>query len=312
MTESGGSPHLPPGGSSEQLDEFRALVRSAFEQAQRSGKQNWEEMTSAVLKNRLLSITKGQFSQERYGSPSFIHLARRVPDLLEVLDDSPPFRFRITSPTTRTAIASPPEAETQMEAEDTFASLIKGDLRRIRIRDDLWRAIMDYSSHDTYVLDPDTGLARPSTALDSALPNLPTVSREEVAAWRNEFIQILDASIRTRFPEELNNWARTGQQSNLPGSIRGSWAEFSKRKVINKLFEWFKEREQPPPKDMIFATEGRDIPTSRVISEVVQTRRLRDLVIQAVRAMSYEELSRVPLPASVVLRITDRRSGEDD
>ena len=47
--------------SSEQLDEFRALIRSAFEQAQRSGKRDWEEMTSAVEKNRLSNITEDKF-----------------------------------------------------------------------------------------------------------------------------------------------------------------------------------------------------------------------------------------------------------
>ena len=157
----------------EQLDEFRALIRSAFEQAQRSGKRDWEEMTSAVLKNRLLNITEGEFSQARYGSPSFINLVRRV-DLLEVLDDYPPFRLRIISPvTTQADIAPPPEDETQIDTKDAFASLLQGDLRHVRIRDDLWRAIIDYSSGNTYVLDANTGLARPKTASDLTRRNSP-------------------------------------------------------------------------------------------------------------------------------------------
>ena len=312
MTESEGSTPLKPSGPDELLDEFRTLVRSAFEQAQRKGKQDWEEMTSAVLKNRLLGITNGQFSQDRYGSPSFIHLVRRVPDLLEVLDDSPPFHLRIRSPAAQSGIASPPATEIITEAEDTFASTLRGDLRRIRIRDDLWHAVMDYSSHDAYVLDSDTGLARAQKSTDYDLANLPTVSRDEVVSWRREFIETLETSIRTRFSDELDEWARTGRQSDLPGSIRGLWAGFNKRKVIDSLIGWFKERKQAPPKDMIFATDGRDAPSSRAISEVVQTRRLRDLVIRAVRAMTYEELSQVALPASVILRITGRRSGEDE
>jgi len=52
---------LRTGGASTELDEFRTLVRIAFGQAQQSGKPNWEEMTSAVLKNRLLNLTQGQF-----------------------------------------------------------------------------------------------------------------------------------------------------------------------------------------------------------------------------------------------------------
>lgn len=313
MTENEGETRLPPGAEGEQLDEFRTLVRSAFEQAQRKGKQDWEEMTSAVLKNRLLSITEGQFSQERYGSRSFINLVRRVPDLLEVLEDNPPFRLRIISPDIDTSPVTERDVLTPIEAEGPFTSLMKGDLRRVRIRDDLWRAVIDYSSHDSYVLDPDTGLARPKRASDADLPIIPTVSQEEVFAWRNEFIQSLDGPIRDRFAEELDDWVNgKGRQSDLPGSVRGPWAEFNKRKVINKLLDWFKERGKSPPKDMIFATEQHNIPSSGVISEVVQTRRLRDLVIQAVRAMTYEELSQVSLPASVILRISGRRSGEDE
>src|ERR1022692_2934383 len=177
MTDDGGSALPAPDSPVEQLDEFRALVRSAFEQAQQGGKQDWEEMTSAVLKNRLLNITKGQFSQARYGSPSFINLVRRVSDLLEIIDNSPPFHLRIISPDTVQAgeIISL-EAGVQADSPGEFASLMKGDLRRRRIRDDLWHAIIDYSSGNAYVLDTNTGLARPKTVSDPSLPQLPTAS----------------------------------------------------------------------------------------------------------------------------------------
>ena len=314
MTDDGDSTLPAPDSPVEQLDEFRALVRSAFEQAQRKGKQDWEEMTSAVLKNRLLNITEGQFSQARYGSPSFINLVRRVPDLLEIIDNSPPFHLRIISPdTTQAGELVSQDAGVQTGAPGEFASLMKGDLRRIRIRDDLWHAIVDYSSGNTYVLDADTGLARSKTASDPSLPQLPTASREEISAWRQEFIESLDPSGKARYADELENWVTgRGRQSDLPGPIRGLWAEFIKRKVINRLLDWFYERSQAAPNDMIFATARRRTPTSDVIGQVVQTRHLRDLIIRAVRIMTYEELSQVSLPAAVVLRISGGRQGEND
>jgi hypothetical protein len=271
-------------------------------------------MTSAVLKNRLLNITNGEFSQSRYGSPSFIHLVRRVPDLLEIVRDNAPFRLRIISPVaTETSMDALPESGPQSESENAFSSLLRGDLRRVRIRDDLWHAIIDYSSGNIYVIDSDTGLARPQAATDLNLPQLPTVSREEVSSWRHEFVESLDPSVRARFNDELEDWIEGGgRRSDLPGSARAPWAAFLKRKVIDVLLNWFKEHGQFPPKDMIFAAKQDNIPSSDAIEEVVQTRRLRDLIIQAVRAMTYEELSQVSLPASVVLRITRRTPGEDD
>ena len=65
--------------------------------------------------------------------------------------------------------------------------------------------------------------------------------------------------MRDRFADELERWAVAGgRQSDLPGSVRGLWAEFIKLKVIHVLLDWFKERGQLPPKDMIFATERRN------------------------------------------------------
>jgi hypothetical protein len=298
----------------EQLDEFRALVRSAFEEAHSKGKKDWETMTSAVLKNRLLNITRGQFSQDRYGSASFIHLVRRVPDLLDIVSTTPPFVLQIKSPISeQDEIISTPEDTTSPVGEDAFGTLLKSDLRQVRIRDDLWRAIVDYTSGSTYVLDSDTGLARPTRGNDLTLPQLPTASREEVSSWRHEFSESLRPTVDGRVVAEIEAWADgRGRQSDLPRLFRGKWAEFIKRKVIHILLGWFKERGMLPPTDMVFVTEGQGLPSSEAISEVVRTRQLRDLIIHAVRAMNYEELSQISLPASVVLRISERNPGRDD
>jgi hypothetical protein len=301
-------------GPDEGLDEFRTLVREAFERAQSSGKPDWGEMTSAVLKNRLLSISEGEFSQDRYGSPSFIHLVRRVPDLLDIVNDNPPFRLRIKTPITEQADIDPAqESPTTPASEDTLTVREKGHGRRTRIRDDLWRAVMDYGSGNVYVFDPDTGLARPRISSDLTLPQIPTISRGEVESWRHEFIESLEPSVKTEFSDELEAWADgRGRQSDLPGPTRGPWAKFTQGNVIQILLTWFRGQGISPPSDMVFATESRNLPSSEAIGEVVQTRRLRELIIRAVREMTYEELSQVPLPASLVLRISGRWPGQDD
>jgi hypothetical protein len=300
--DSDGAPPAEVG--QEPLEEFRALVRAAFEQAQSSGKQNWDEMTSAVLKNRLLNLTDREFSENRYGSPSFIHLVRRVPDLLSVEDDYPPFRLKIRAPlVNQSAVDSssgslPPSADV-----DSFSAPARGDWPKTRIRDDLWRAVVDYGSRATYVLDPETGLARPKEAEDGDFPEIPTVSAEEVRAWRQEFFDSLSELTQTRFGDELREWLDgRGRQSDLPRPVRGRWAEYFKRHIAAILFDWFRAH-GGPPNDMFVDSVPRNLPPSEAIDELVRTRQLRDLIIRAARTMTYEELSQVHIPASALLHL---------
>lgn len=313
MTDDGDMASPTSDSQHADLDEFRALVRAAFEQALNGGKANWQEMTSAVLKNRLLNLTQGQFTEHRYGSPTFIHLVRRVPDMLDVLNDSPPFTLRIKVPLTEQGdVGRTTEGLPQPVSEDTFTTLTGSDWRKARIRDDLWHAIIDYGSGNAYVLDSDTGRTRPRTSDDSDLPEAPTVSRDDVASWRREFIASLESPAKDRFADELEAWAQgRGRQSDLPRAVRGHWAEFVKTRVSHLLLAWFKALGQPPPTDMIQIAEGHRTSTPEAIDEVVQTRQLRDYIIRAVRMMTYEELAQIPLPASVLLRVSSRRVGQD-
>lgn len=293
-----------------QLDEFRDLVRAAFEQAMNSGKVDWDEMTSAVLKNRLLSLTGRQFSQSRYGSPSFIHLVRRVPDLLEVIDERPPFLLKLRTPITeQTPLGPNPDTVPQPVDQELFAALNEGDWHRIRIRDDLWQAIIDYRSNHTYILDPNTGLARPKEPSDSELPEFPTASQEDLRQWRQQFVDSVTEQQKNRFNDELRSWLEgRGRQSDLPRPLRGLWAEYVKRKVVSILRDWFKAQIEFPPNDMIVRSEGQITERGAAIDEVVRTRQLRDLIIRAIRTMSYDELAQIPLPASVLVRVSGSRS----
>jgi hypothetical protein len=306
----------PPetGEQDEQLDEFRTLVRTAFEQALNSGKPDWEVMTSAVLKNRLLSLTKKEFSQERYGSPSFINLVRRIPDLLEIIDDQPPFRVKIkadiTGPGVSEILSEEPAGEIAI-AEATPERPPRTGWHRIRVRDDLWRSILDYSSGSTYILDDNAGIARPEEPTDSNLPKIPTVSREQLRSWRQEFVQSLAEPIKTRFADELQVWiSHGGHQTDLPRPVRNQWVEFLKIKVSGRLTDWFKSQDKTPPDDMLQVSRIHDVLPNEAIDEAVETRQLRDFITRAVRTMTREELAAIMLPASVLLRVSSERSNK--
>jgi hypothetical protein len=190
------------------------------------------------------------------------------------------------------------------EATDTESSIADYELAGMRLRNDLWHAILDYSSGKPYVYDLEARIARPWVHGDLTLPQFPTVPRDTVASWRQVFVESLDVATRDKFGGSLRVWAEgRGKQADLPGSLRGSWGDFLKRKVVQILLDWFQSQGIPPPEDMLKPAERRTGPAAEAISEVVETQRLRDAIISAVRAMTYDELSQVTLPASAWLRI---------
>jgi hypothetical protein len=63
------------------------LIQAAFEQARIAGKKDWQHMTVAVLKNRLLSLTGGTFKEEQFGARTVADFVRKAGAIVE-LDDT--------------------------------------------------------------------------------------------------------------------------------------------------------------------------------------------------------------------------------
>src|ERR1035441_7310148 len=147
----------------------RGLIERAFAQARRSGKLEWWVMAIPVLKNRLLQITEQTFKESDFGASSFRKFLQNNTDVLEI-DNS----FL-------------PGAVTLKSAEPMPLSQDISNLQRNRVREDLWRAILDYSSGSRYVWD-----AESSTAIiapeGSEGPFLPTISPETMTQWKTEFL----------------------------------------------------------------------------------------------------------------------------
>ncbi len=70
----------------------RELIRAAFAKAQESGRPDWQRMTVAVLKNRILDLTEGTFreSDYDYGASTFQEFARNHGDILAFDDTRTP------------------------------------------------------------------------------------------------------------------------------------------------------------------------------------------------------------------------------
>ena len=62
------------------LEEARQLVVRAFAMAKASGREDWRQMTGAVLKNRLLDITDRAFDESDWGAASMRGLVEQLDD----------------------------------------------------------------------------------------------------------------------------------------------------------------------------------------------------------------------------------------
>lgn len=160
-----------------------ALIWKAFDQARSSGRQDWNAMTVAVLKNRLLDLTQRQFRESDYGARSIFDLVLQLPELLE-LDES-------TTP--------PKVILLEAKAGDRPSRGVQ------RVRPDLWYAIVDYASGRRYVWSSE-GRAVP---VDSDEANgelvLPTLSRDEQTDLRANFVSRM-APVDLNVAEKLAAW----------------------------------------------------------------------------------------------------------
>jgi hypothetical protein len=204
--------------------DIRELIRLAFWAARERGKPDWWRMTTAVLKNRLLSLTDRQFNEEDYGARTLFEFASKFPELISV--DTTTY---------------PPEVE----------------LRPTRIRADLWRAAIDYRSGTKYVWDRLQRRARERKASDDSSMILPTLTREAVASWREEF---KDRQRSATLPSEIPNlerWAQFGLATqSLPDRLQGLWNREQSWRVWEHLSSWFVQN--LPPADRPTIVESSD------------------------------------------------------
>ncbi|MEU9571406.1 hypothetical protein AB0D62_16265 [Streptomyces massasporeus] len=269
-------------GAMDSHEDGRQLIMQAFEAARRSGRSNWTEMTTAVLKNRLLDATDRAFRESDYGTRNIAAFVKEYPDLLTLDNSTIPPKVRLID-------ASWPQ--------DTKATVVN----RGRIRPDLWRSIMDYRSDGEYRWNGSRAilLYSPFSEEEKTLPTLPTISREEVAEWRVSFQEALRESqtLNDQELEQLQTWARDGLPTNkLPLAARSKWNEHLNKQVVERLASWFRENSLPVPDDLV---QQR---TAERKSDHIGTGQLREFILRCVRSMTEDELKAINLPPAAVLR----------
>ena len=254
-------------------EDSRTLIREAFERARRAGRTDWFRMTVAVLKNRLLDATQRAFKETDYGAATFLEFVRKHEDILE-LDET----------------VRPPVASLKGESSEHRSEL---QLERSRIRPDLWRAVLDFSSGEKYFWDSGQQLALGTAIEDAPGPVIPTITADTFTEWKRTFAE----GIEDERPEDrLAEWVERRRPSNfLPTRLRHRWHAHLKTEVQRHLASWFEQQTLDPPKNMLVSQD----------SERNQRRseELRKSLITCLRSMTMEELERVQIPASALLRL---------
>jgi hypothetical protein len=199
-------------------DPLRELLERAFWSARVTGKRDWNRMLVAVLKNRLLQLTNRCFKEEDFGATSLLELLARHRDLVAVHHT-----------------ARPVVIEWLGARELGEVSVIAG-----RVRADLWRAMLDFTSGLSYEWDAEAQRARP---VERACPErrLPTVNAATLATWRDAFVKAHDANlVDLADRQRLRTWATLSLGSQgLPRSLRAAWNDQLKREVVARLTAWF-------------------------------------------------------------------------
>ena len=161
-----------------------------------------------------------------------------------------------------------------------------------RIRTDLWRAVLDFSGDEKYVWDQNGLVARRASEAKDPGPDMPTITPEQFTGWKKAFAGGVDDGDRD---ERLNEWTeRRLPASFLPPHLKHRWNGHLKVEVHKRLLDWFEAQNLAAPADLLVARDGIDAPAGPD---------LRQRLIACLRLMSQEELERVQIPASVLLRL---------
>ena len=267
------------------MEDAGKLIRQAFQRAKHAGKPDWYEMTSAVLKSRMLNITGNNFSEVDYGYSNFTEFLFAHADLISIDTSKLP-------PMVRLLEANSPNTASVDDAPAKF---------RERIRRDLWLATLDYSSGSKYVWDVDEGKARPGEPGEEALV-LPTINQDIIRQWRRELVERV-SEVKANDADQSNQldaWARIKLSTHkLPNELRHKWYEILKNKVNQRLTGWFDELGLERPNDLVASVQQ-----ARKARTDVEA--LRRLALRVVAEMTERELEHLSLPPRAVLKATKR------
>jgi hypothetical protein len=136
-----------------------------------------------------------------------------------------------------------------------------------------------------------------SVAPDNLSPQLPTITPEQLATWRVQFVASHEDS-PSSVKAALETWRDQGLGTKaLPVQSRNAWTAELKRRVLERLVSWFAEHQLQLPADIVESeTAGSKDPGELSLEA------LRAFIHRCVDAMTQEELEALHLSAGVAVR----------
>jgi len=217
----------------------RDLVRQAFTLAREKGKPDWHRMSLAVLKNRLLDITDRAFSEASYGAGSFKEFVENLSDHLKIDSTTFPPTVELVS---RLESGSPQEGTGRLDKSKSNvgppASIYEGG----RIREDLWKAVLDWDADVIYVWNPVQQCVQKVDHVEPDADVLPRIVREEFDVLRAEFVKEFAASVEPQDRAKLEAWgAHKLATTSLPN--KAQWYSLLTKQVDSRLQEWLRRHD---------------------------------------------------------------------
>jgi hypothetical protein len=246
-----------------------------------------------VLKNRILTFTSREFDEKQFGADSFREFVERFPDIVSV-DAS------VFPPVVRLIDESAGGHDLGRAAAESEEGPRREITARHRVRQDLWQAMLDYSSGREYIWEHGHAVPVEAGATPDETLILPTISPETLAGWRDAFVSTQAKFVTPRRAQLLEAW-KEGEHGSafLPGGLRGQWNAFLKRQVLDTLESWFAEHSLDAPDDLVV--------TDRSTTSHQDADQLRSLIRQCLDVMTVEELASIQLPAAAVQRALKNR-----
>lgn len=241
-----------------------------------------ESVSLPVLKNQLLNLDGSKFHETDFGWPNLRFLPASYPDLLELDSTSTHGHAKFVAPVIPLIPASEPAAS---------------PARRHHIRHDLWDAVIDYRSGETYVWDPHSGRAVISgDPTGDSRPRFPTVSAADVREWRRQC---------------ADGWLRVFGDANRASVDR--WVDVPRERVPHTLIRRWQSEQRGKVVDIVenfFASSGLVLPDDAFPDELsarspearTRTVTTRELLKASASVMTDSEVNEVQLPLGVLYR----------
>ena len=297
MVEPGNANAMNQGRTGADWASLEMLIRRAFLLAKDSGKEDWHLMYAGVLKNRLLTLTDGQFDEGDWGAATFTSLTESLPQLLRVDRGVHPPMVELLEPDE--LAATPPKVIPSIPTRDPEARATEAghesDSRRWRVRKDLWDAVLGVRDPSAFVWDGRMATRVPQDQAHDEERRLPTLTGPDLDAWQSDFAQ--EQAPDPMYASILESWARGATPTaKLPRHLQHLWYARLKTLVRSRLESWFDDKHITPPADMI---EVPSTPRARSGDTALE---LRELVVACVQVMTEAELRGMRLPPEAVLR----------